>query len=574
MSEEAREFAAWLREAVHDRLDQDPEWLARDAFVQIVGEFLIEDGALEDLQVCYYHGRDGQSRMEVAGYAVSDEGTQLDLVAVDYGRGGDVVTRDQVQKQLRWARNFVSACHQGLHRRLEETGASFDMAQTIHTRWADFARVRVFFVTDGRTTLEVVPDEELDGLATVVEVWDVERLRRLHTSGRREEAISIDLTALGHAVPALAASDTGDYRCLLAVLPGQLLADLYDRYGARLLQRNVRAFLQARGKVNRGINETVRLCPDRFLAYNNGISATATHVETDRGPDGGLIITRITDLQIVNGGQTTASLHHASRRDRADLSRVEVPAKITVVRPDQLDELVPRISRYANSQNRISESDFESTNPFHVELERLSRAVWAPATSGSTRQTHWYYERARGQYQDERGRLRTAARRRVFDRDNPRTQRFAMTDAARYETAYRQLPHVVCLGAQKCFQLWTVGVVADTVVPLDEQYYRDLVAKAILFEHTRREIRRLRLPGYLAQMTAYTVGLLVHHTGEDLDLGRIWRGQGLPSAVSTAVRDLAPVVRGVLVDSPEAGNITEWSKKEACWKRVLNLDWP
>ena len=151
-----------------------------------------------------------------------------------------------------------------------------------------------------------------------------------------------------------------DYQCVFTVLPGQLLAEMYDRYGAKLLQRNVRSFLQLRGKVNKGIIETVRDAPDRFLAYNNGISATATGLVTDDRADGTYLV-KLDDLQIVNGGQTTATLHHAAVREGIDLSQVQVPAKITVVRPEQLDQLVPKISRYANSQNAIAEADLSPT---------------------------------------------------------------------------------------------------------------------------------------------------------------------------------------------------------------------
>src|SRR5690606_7632510 len=187
---------------------------------------------------------------------------------------------------------------------------------------------------------------------------------------------------------------------------------------------------------------------ERFLAYNNGISATATGVEFDRE---GTRIVRLDDLQIVNGGQTTASLHHAAKRNQADLSRVWVTAKITVVRVELLDELVPNISRYANSQNTIKEADFEANSPFHVELERASRRVWAPAPEGSTRQTRWYYERARGQYDVDKSRRPTAAQKRAFAAEYPKQQRFTKTDAAKYEMTFRQEPHVVSLGAQKCF---------------------------------------------------------------------------------------------------------------------------
>lgn len=571
-NETAEEFAADLERAVDDQVARQPGWLKRDAFVRVVGDYLIEDGTLEDLEVCYCAAPAGRSRMEVAGYSFSDDGRVLDLVAASFGHSGQAVSPDQIRRQLRWALTFAAGCRDGHHLVMEESSPAYDMAQTINARWPEFGKIRVLLLTDGRTSIGSLAEERLDALPVVQDLWDIERLRRLATSGRQEEAITIDFQELGsplHCLPS--AGPEADYECVLTVLPGQLLADMYERYGAKLLQRNVRAFLQLKGKVNKGIIETVRNSPAKFLAYNNGISATATAVTFDERP-GGTYLVRLEDMQIVNGGQTTATLHHAAVRDGADLSQVQVPAKITVVRPDQLDQLVPRISRYANSQNTIAEADFESNSPFHVELERLSRTIWAPAPTGSIRQSRWYYERVRGQYQVDRARQQTPARRRNFDEQNPSAQKFTKTDAAKYDMTFRQLPYVVSLGAQKCFQAWTVEVLAARTLPPNEHYFRDLVAKAILFEQARKIIQRLNPgAGYLANVTTYTMARLVMDIDRNALLPEIWRQQSLPASTADAVRRLSPRVRQVLMRAPGSGNVTEWSKKEDCWKRVLDI---
>ncbi|MEY9214580.1 AIPR family protein [Thermobifida halotolerans] len=566
------EFAISLEQAVDDRLNEESGLHKRDVFVQVVSEYLIEDGTLEDLYVCYYVHPYGRSRVEVSGYAISDDGHVLDLVVADYGNYGQTVSRDQVRKRFRWAELFAEACRDGHHREMDESTPEFDMAQKIHSQWSDFDKIRIFLLTDGRSTFDNLPQSELGGIPVVQDLWDIERIRRLATSGRHEEPISVDFTELGGPLPCLPAS-TGedDYQCLLTVIPGQVLADMYELYGAKLLQRNVRSFLQLRGKVNKGINETIRTAPERFLAYNNGISATATGVEFDGEKTR---IVRLDDLQIVNGGQTTASLHHAAKRSRADLSRIWVTAKITVVRAGLLDELVPNISRYANSQNTINEADFEANSPFHVELERASRRVWAPAVAGGTRQSRWYYERARGQYDVDKSRRPTAAQKRAFAAEYPRQQRFTKTDAAKYEMTFRQAPHVVSLGAQKCFQRWTSEVVSNFTGVPDDEYFRKLVAKRILFEGARSEINRLNpKAGYLANVTTYTLARLV----EDIDLEKVfaltWKQQEVPAEVIRAVQELSGPVRRVLLAAPGAGNVTEWCKKEDCWKSVLDIRW-
>ena len=256
-------------------------------------------------------------------------------------------------------------------------------------------------------------------------------------------------------------------------------------------------------------------------------------------------------------------------REGADLSQVQVPAKITVVPPDQLDQLVPKISRYANSQNSIAEADFESNNPFHVELERLSRTIWAPAPPGGTRQSHWYYERVRGQYQVERARQPTPARRRSFEDQNPAAQKFTKTDAAKYDLTFRQQPHIVSLGAQKCFQAWTADVIAARTAPPNEHYFHGMAAKAILFEQARKHIQRWNPgAGYLANVTTYTLARLVTEIDTDAVLLDIWRQQKLPADLIDPIRRLSLEVRQILLRAPGSGNVTEWSKKEDCWQRV------
>jgi AIPR protein len=570
--ESAEEFLIAVDQTVDDQLARSPGWLRRDAFVRVASDYLIEDGTLEDLEVCHYQAPAGRSRMEVAGYAISDSGRVLDLAVAGYRYSGQPLPPDQVHRQFRWALTFAARCRDSHHLEMEESTPEYDMAQAIHASWAGFGKIRIFLLTDGRTGITSLPEECLDGIPAQQNLWDIERLRRLATSGRLEEAITIDLGALGGALPCLPAEDMNtDHQCVFTVVPGQLLADMYERYGAKLLQRNVRSFLQLRGKVNKGIIETIRTAPGHFLAYNNGISATATAVVFDERPDGTYLV-KLEDLQIVNGGQTTATLHHAAVHDGADLGRVQVPAKITVVPPEQLDQLVPKISRFANSQNSIAEADFESNNPFHVELERLSRTIWAPAPAGGTRQTHWYYERVRGQYQVERARQQTPVRRRSFDDQHPAGQKFTKTDAAKYDMTFRRQPHVVSLGAQKCFQAWTGDVLAAQTALPNEHYFRDMVAKAILFEQARKHIQRWNpSAGYLANVTTYTLARLSMDIDTDAVLLEAWRQQKLPADLIEPIRWLSQQIRQILLLAPESGNVTEWSKKEDCWKRVRAL---
>src|SRR3546814_9654221 len=149
--------------------------------------------------------------------------------------------------------------------------------------------------------------------------------------------------------------------------------------------------------------------------------------------DSGLASTGVVDLQIVNGGQTTASLFHTRKRDKADLSQIFVQLKLSFIDSLQSETVVPRISEYANTQNRVNAADFFSNHPFHVRMEGFSRRIWAPAQKGAQRETKWFYERARGQYADAQSKL-TPAEQRRFKAEHPKPQMFTKTDHDRKST--------------------------------------------------------------------------------------------------------------------------------------------
>ena len=217
---------------------------------------------------------------------------------------------------------------------------------------------------------------------------------------------TIDFYKEGYNVPCIiSTSENEEYQSYLAIISGQALAAIYEKYGSRLLEQNVRSFLQFTGKVNKGIRTTILKEPHMFLAFNNGIAATAERIELGVSPDGkGLVITSVQDFQVVNGGQTTASIYHTLKKDKADISGIFVQLKLSVVKNrNNFSEIVSRISEYANTQNKVSVSDLSSNRPYHIELEKLSRNIFAPHVTGQIgQQTKWFYERARGQYKNAR----------------------------------------------------------------------------------------------------------------------------------------------------------------------------
>lgn len=571
MSDDLNQFAHNLRQDVINEAHlEGAEVFRTEAFTARFIQELTDAGELDDGQVAVHR----QRGMEVHGYSVADDGLRLDLLVAVHTQTVPpmTVTRDQVETSISRALAFFDRARKDLVLSLEESTAAFDMAATIRDL-TDLEKLRIFVVTDGRTTVAARPDEKRDGIHVSFHVWDIRRLHQCVTSGQHQESIDIDFVArFGAPLLCLVAPHTWtDYAAYLAVVPGPVLADIYEEFGTRLLERNVRSFLQTRGKVNQGIKATILKEPERFLAYNNGISATASSVRVVSLADGGFGIAAITDLQIVNGGQTTASIHHVAKRDRADISHIHVPAKVTVVAAKQLNEIVPLISRYANSQNKVNEADFEANDPFHVQIEKWSRSVWAPAVGGSQIQTRWFYERARGQYQDSLLREQTPARMRLFRIVHPAAQKFTKTDLAKFENSWDQLPHLVSLGAEKNFRHFTIRLAHRGRFQATQAYFERLVAKAILFRRAERIVSSQHFGGYRANIVTYSIAYLAYATSQRVDLDGIWREQAISDALAEAIEAICTPVREALVDAPGSGNVTEWCKKEACWHRVRQL---
>jgi hypothetical protein len=577
---EARGFHAFIQELHAEIVDRaggsDNEAAYREnAFTQYVLEFLEETGVVTNSQSVFLETRISRGTARINGYAISDEEDSLDLFATLY-EDADVpltVGRPEIRQAIEQAMRFLTGVFDGLAQRLEVSSEQAAMASHITSARDNLIDIRINLLTDGVTpTAKSLDDSELAGKRIRFEIWDAERLYRAMQAGRPRDEIVIDFAKdYGGPLPCLEAPPSQrDYSGYLALIPGEVMYQLYDDYGARLLELNVRSFLSARGAINSGIRSTLREEPGRFMAYNNGVVITADELEVEHLADGRAAITRARGLQIVNGGQTTASIHRARKVDRADISSVFVPAKITVIDPERQEAFVRQVSKYANTQNVIQIADFSANEPFHVELERLSRIVWCPGEQG-----RWFYERARGQYQVEKAKAVSGPRKRAFETQTPPTRRFIKTDVARYEHTWTQKPHVVSLGAQKNFDVFMHDMRARQKDWLpDDDYYRRLIAKAILFRGIERIVRPVRSPASRVNIVTYLMAYLVHRSASQLDLDMIWRTQALTPDLESLLRSWSQRIVDSIVQTAAGGNVTEWCKKEPCWRAIRDLELP
>ena len=573
MNKALQEFAESFKQHIEGIAAAHYESRNVESFTDAMCGYLLESGELTGYEVIEQFKRTG---LQLNGYAVHEDGNRiaLDLFVCLHTRIIPPISihKNEWEPVVKRAIGFLRKSLAGLHFSLVKEQQVYGIAKMIHDDKDKIAFVRVFFFTDGIAKTIELESMIVESIPVEFHVWDLERLFRMVTSGRKKEAIYLDLQdKYGASLPCLPMKErNGIYESYLVFMPGELLARIYGEYGERLIERNVRSFLQFRG-VNKEIKKTILKEPQMFLAFNNGIAATAEQVELTSANEGGIpAITSIKDLQIVNGGQTTAAIYYASKNEKeADISKIQVQMKLTVIKDaEQMDEMVPVISYCANSQNKIQTADFYSNSPFHRRMEHFSRTVWAPAKPGSHRQTKWFYERARGQYLDLKNKHATAAQRRVFEEDNPKAQVFTKTDLAKYINSWDQLPHVVSRGNQKNFAEFSKRIDELDPEQLENNFFCETIAKAIIFN----TINGLVKTQFRANIVTYTMAWLSYKTQQKVDLDEIWRTQEVTASLRETMM-IAIKAAFAHISSPQNGeNPTEWCKKEECWTSFRDMD--
>lgn len=295
----------------------------------------------------------------------------------------------------------------------------------------------------------------------------------------------------------------------------------------------------------------------------------------------GTFIKSIKGWQIVNGGQTTASIAHYLRASKErNVDGVSVQMKLVVVDPDEASGVVHAVAKYANSQNRVSGADLFSTHDFHIRMEQISRRLRAPAKEGQQYRSGWYYERARGQWENDRSARGAVSEQKKFELEYPKSQRITKTDWAKYAYCWGKKPHLVSKGAQSVFADYAVAV--DKQWEADDSqfgdgYFRNNVGKALMYEQLRSTVLKqpwyTSSPGYLANIVAYAIArfslqIESQFGGAKFDFGRVWQSQSIDQNTVTALLDFAHAAQLHLTDDnrPQA-NVTQWAKQQACWDR-------
>lgn len=548
-----------------------------EAFNELVFDELVETGDVSiDFELNYFQHLIGNKPMEVSGYSYEEDRKILSLFISEFSQNSLVssIPSKTIEMKFKRLKNFLDKSLTGLYKNLEETADYFPMTFEIYKKYQEkkIDKVRFILVSDGQLSKLYRGIGEIKVREFEIEpiVVDIEYLYNNYKSQNADTSFEVDVNLPTLKVPI----DTNQYESYLAYINGNQLYDIYEKFGKKLLEQNVRTFLQFKGGINKGIKNTLDGAPEMFFAYNNGITATASSLEFDGKGN----ISKIHNLQIVNGGQTTSSIYAAKKNSKIDISKVNVQMKISVVAESgNHSEFVSKVAEYANTQNKVNKSDFFSNSPFHKEFKLYSEKIWIP--SNSQNRSRWFYERVRGEYLNEQS-YYTQAEKRKFEKINPRDKKIDKTLLAKCENAWMQKPDIVSKGAQYSFSTFAEYItneIEKNDLAISEEYYKNAVARVILFRGVEEIVSKASWynGGFRANIVAYTISYLSFLTEKNkkhFNFSYLWETQNIPKDLTESLEIISEFIHGVITSPPEGqGNVSQWSKKKVAWENIKKI---
>ena len=567
-----------------------------DAFIDEMTDMLIDDFSLiNGLDKCFYSFNKGTKafkNMQIdAGY-LDLPANVVDFLIADYNPDEiSTITNDFINTKSQLMINYMENVLKQYFSNAEDSNPAVQLAYSILNNLSSINKIHLIIISTNKLSTRVKTIYRDDFVfnnykfKVELDVIDIQMIYNSRLKDFKKEPVVINTSDFGFKGIQCIKADIGasDYEAYLAIVPGKFLCDIYEKYGPRLLESNVRSFLNAKGAVNKGIRGTILNERNKFFTYNNGISTVAKDIKTEMIPNQGLVITEFNDFQIINGGQTTASLASADIKDKAPLDNIYVQMKLTIAKEDD-PEFVHNISKYANSQNKVTAADLNSNHPFYIKMEEFSRKTYAPPVNNQPYQTLWFFERARGQY-DQPKMSMSKAEREKYTRLNPKNQKFTKTDLAKYLNSSAMKPYAVSRGAQLNlvdFQTDLESQWSKDKLSFNELFYKDLISKAILFKTIEKIISDqdwyIENKAYRAQLVTYSFAKLIHEVKKngnmEIDYKTIWDKQSVPQYLIDEIVKISKVCFDAFNDPNRTfNNIGEYTKRKDCWNSIKDKNY-
>jgi len=563
---ELKEFFFRIKNEIEDS-DEQPS----SVLTKIYTDYLYDNGTISDYELLYFE-KDvtKNSEIKINGFSFSEEDFRLDLFITHYNPSEKIekIKFSKVLELMGHAKNFYTQSTKKLYEKINSKEDAYDISKSIFSNAKNISTVRIFVLTN--CICEKLPQNRKEEKVEFQNyLYDINQIYRSSLGGAESTDIRIDFTKSKQKVRCMLAHKMKNkISSYMAIFPGEVLYKIYRLYGQRLMNLNVRSFLQLKTKINRGIQETLLEEPERFFSYNNGIAVVVDNIEIAQDKDGSYL-TSASGFQIVNGGQTTATLFRTKKQNSANFTHVMVPAKITLVKKEDIEEVVPKISHSANTQNIVKKADFSSRHDFHMQIKKISNKI---RTSEGQK---WFYERMRGEYQVQKMKQKDLGKNKKSKllEISPPDKKFTKEDLAKYINCWHYLdPHIACTGAQKSF-IFFMKSLNDKKFneKIDDDFFQKYCAISILFNKTAKIIKdNSAIAGYRSQVLNYTVSLISSYTNRKLNFNSIWGDQDLSHQFKDLIGKWAFKIYEIIQKTAKGKNISEWCKKEECWEELTD----
>lgn len=569
-----------------------------EEFFNIFSSILEENGDTSSINYSPYISKNlnndvKSKKIRVDGYSyeVDNDITHntITLIISDFNHDNELSTfnTNQLEQEFKLAEQFIQICSEGMHfiNSIDESSSGFDIAYTLSSTFSRLNQINIFLITNTKFTgrIKEIKSKKLYDKRITYKLMDIERYA-LIVNSQSSEPTEINVNDYGlEYIQTLKTSSNDHYSSYLIALSGELLFKIYEDYQTRLLEQNVRVFLQARGGVNKGIINTIKNTPELFFAYNNGITATASFVETVNNDDSKIV--KFNNLQIVNGGQTTACIYYAKIKDKADLTNVYVQMKLSVINEDKISWFVPKISEFANTQNKVNAADFFANHPFFLNFQTLSENAVYPKKEGALNSEKWFYEKARGAY-NIKTLMKSPAEKKAFEKEYPKNLLIKKEFLAKFMMSYELMPSKVARGAQQAFKQFASMIgnpekFSKNIDFYNKIWFRHVIAKAIIFNALEKLILKetwYEGGGSRATIMPYILSWLVKHLKEkhnsEINYDLVWNKQEITDDLISLFKvisyDIFNEMKNTLPASQK--NFQEWGKKDECWDKIKDLN--
>ncbi len=544
------------------------------SFSKIIANYLMDIGKIEDFNECYFYKED--LNIKINGFSFDEDFSTVFLFVSHFENSFSIK-----KKQNDFAKNLVLSCENfakksldGFYKKLLSGSEEKKLAKKIYDNENKIKKISINLLTNiylPNTKKNL--SKEFNKIEFEKEIWDLERIDTIQHNDGERESISFSLSEDFGIDPlqCIKSSSSSEIDTYLTGINGKVLADIYEKFGSRLLEFNVRSFLQDKVMVNKGIKNSIINEPSKFVSYNNGISIIVDNIEAVNIKGNVIEIDEFNGIQIINGGQTTASIHTVAYKDQdlESVRKITVPLKINHLKRGNTHELSENITKFANTQNQIKQTDLTSRNPFNVEIEKIFESTKLPGEHSR----RWFFERMRGDYQVKKLKaFQDIHKKKQFMDETPPNRKMQKEEVAKMYMCQILFPYIASKGNQKNYFAFTDHALAIMKAKkLNSSFVRNIVSTFIIFNELTKIQKLEGVEGYVSQTSNYTLSYLFHRTSGRLDLSEVWNNQGISPLLNKLLSKWVIRINERIRRSAGDQNISEWAKKKECWDDIKNL---